>query len=192
MDEPHPTEVPFRRQLKIDLEELELAFETSDWEIGYYLDMETGDVVMVQENTFRDLENIYSEYDYESDQEEDEEPEPFDLAEILESMDLHDWEREMLLQADQVRNGLGERFERVPAVDSHAGFQEMEDFLETVQNQATRMRLNQALRGKSPFRSFKDTLQSYPQERQAWFAFKKEQTQARALDWLHAINVQVV
>jgi hypothetical protein len=68
----------------------------------------------------------------------------------------------------------------------------MEDFLDTVQNQAARMRLNQALRGKSPFRSFKDTLQSYPKEREAWFAFKKKRTQARAQDWLESIHVRVV
>jgi hypothetical protein len=186
MDKPHP------RQLKIDLTELEIAFENSDWEVGYYLDLESGEIIMVQENTFRDLENIYSEYEYVIEQEDDEDPEPLDLSTTLQSMDLHDWERDMLLQANLVRNGLNERFVRVPLADSHEAFNDMEQFLEKMENQSTRMRLNQAMRGKNPFRRFKDTLQSYPQERERWHAFKRECTQARILNWLQSINIQAI
>ncbi len=184
MDDPH------LRQLKVEMSELELAFDTSDWENGYYLDIETGSVMMVQENTFRDLENIYSEYEYESDQDEEENQDTIDLAETLDGMDLEDWERQVLLQADLVKNGLDERFMRVPTVDSHEGFQDMEDFLNTVQNQATRIRLNQALRGGSPFRRFKDTLASYPVEREKWLEFKNQRTLQRIQDWLSSIGVK--
>jgi hypothetical protein len=36
-----------RRKLKIDLSELELAFDNSSWEAEYYLDRETGDIILI-------------------------------------------------------------------------------------------------------------------------------------------------
>lgn len=179
---------PLPRKLKIDLSELELALDTSNWEIGYFLDNETGAVIMVQENTFRDLENIYEEF--ETEQEDEELEEPIDLEEILDGMDLHDWERVILLEADRVKNELGERFVRVPVVDSHESFMDMVDFIATVPNAATRLRLEQSLRGKGAFRRFKDTLSNFPVERERWFAFKKQRTQERIQDWLESIGIE--
>jgi hypothetical protein len=36
-----------RRKLKIDLSELELAFENASWEAEYYLDRETGEIILI-------------------------------------------------------------------------------------------------------------------------------------------------
>jgi 3-polyprenyl-4-hydroxybenzoate decarboxylase len=70
-------EVPHRRRLKIDLAELAYAFENSDWETDYFLDLETGKIIMVKESTFRDLENIMDEH------EETEEEDEIDLPDVL-------------------------------------------------------------------------------------------------------------
>jgi hypothetical protein len=184
MDDPQP------RQLKIDLEELEMAFESANWEINFFLDRETGQVVMVQENTFRDLENLSDEDRYLSSEDDEEEEQEFDLEETLDTLDLEDWERDMIRQADQVKNGIDERFLRIPKADSREGFQDMEEFVQTVQNTSLRTRLSQALHGKNPFRRFKDALQSFPAERERWFAFKKERNQQRIQDWLAAEGIK--
>jgi hypothetical protein len=183
-------EDPHLRKLKIDLSELELAFENSSWEAAYFLDLETGEVLFVQENTFRDLENIYENYP--SDDEDEEDAEPIVLKDVLDEMDLHDWEREMLLEADLVREGSDERFLRVPVADSREGYLDMEEFVETVQKPAVQMRLAQALRGKGAFRRFKDALLSYPQERERWFAFQNERIRQRVLDWLASEHIEVI
>lgn len=183
-------EDPDLRRLKIDLNELELAFGSSDWETAFFLDTDTGKVLMVQENTFRDLENIYENY---PDQDEDEEDaEPIVIADVLDEMDLHDWERELLLVADLVRNGPPERFRQIPMTDSREGFRDMEDFVETVRRDSERLRLEQALRGKGPFRRFKDALLSFPQERERWFAFENERLRQRMLDWLASEGIEAI
>ena len=105
-------------------------------------------------------------------------------------MDLPDWERVLLLAADRVKNELGERFVRVPVVDSHESFMDMVDFIATVPNAATRLRLEQSLRGKGAFRRFKDTLSNFPVERERWFAFKTQRTQERIQDWLESIGIE--
>ena len=176
---------PTPRKLKVDLNELELAFENSSWEIAYFLDKETGSVLMVQESTFRDLENIYDEYD------EEEEEDSFNLQQALDELDLEDWERQVLLEADQVRAYLDERYLRVPMADSHEGFRDMELFIETVQNSALKSRLSQSLRGHSPFRRFKDTLQGFPKENERWFDFKADQMKQRTKTWLADEGIEI-
>jgi hypothetical protein len=183
-------EDPHLRRLKIDLSELELAFENSSWEVAYFLDLETGKVLFVQENTFRDIENIYENYP--DDEEDEEDAEPIVLKDVLDEMDLHDWERELLLEADLVREGMPERFLRVPVADSHEGYRDMEEFVETVQKSSVQMRLAQALHGKGAFRRFKDALLSYPQERERWFAFQNERIRLRILDWLASEHIEAL
>jgi hypothetical protein len=183
-------EDPHLRRLKIDLSELELAFEASSWEIAFFLDADTGEVIQVMENTFRDLENIYE--NYQDDEEDDENAEPIVLVDVLDEMDLADWERDMLLQADLVKNGTEERFRRIPVADSHEGYRDMEEFVETVQKSSVQMRLAQALRGKGVFRRFKDALLSFPDERERWFAFKNQRTHQRILDWLASEGIELI
>ncbi len=183
-------EDPHLRRLKIDLDELELAFGTSDWENAFFLDTDTGEVLLVQENIFRDLENIYENYPEDDDEEED--AEPIVIADVLDEMDLHDWERELLLEADLVRNSPPERFLRVPVVDSREGYRDMEEFVGTVQRDSVRLRLEQALDGKGAFRRFKDALLSFPQERERWFAFEQERLRQRMLDWLASEGIEAI
>ena len=49
------------RRLKVDLSELEAAFDDTSWERSYYLDLETGKTVMVTDETRQQLERIYEE-----------------------------------------------------------------------------------------------------------------------------------
>jgi hypothetical protein len=179
-------EVPHRRRLKIDLAELAYAFENSDWETDYFLDLETGKIIMVKESTFRDLENIMDEH------EETEEEDEIDLPDVLDEMDLEDWERRVILQADRVKEGFDDRYLSVPLSDSHEAFQDMEAFISEPQNDKLKNRLSQAIQGRHPFRRFVDTLVSYPVEREHWFAFKQERLQKRILEWLASEGIEIL
>ncbi len=54
-------------KLEVDLGELELAFESGSWESSYYLELETGRIILITEETQRELEIIFEEaYDPES------------------------------------------------------------------------------------------------------------------------------
>jgi hypothetical protein len=173
------------RKLIIDLSELELAFDSSSLEMSWYLDLETGEVVMVSAETIQELEQIYAEY-------VDEEAERIDLAAILAELDYPDWQKEELIKVDPIEQDSGEHYLRIPETDSHAGWQDMQEFIDTVNNPRLQERLERAIHGRGPFGSFKDALLSFPKERERWFQFKNDRSRQRVLDWLEAEGIEPV
>ena len=65
------------RRLKVDLAELTVVFNSAWGEMRHYLDLETGQVIMVSVETRRQLEAIYEEA-YDPAEKED-----FDLGAVL-------------------------------------------------------------------------------------------------------------
>lgn len=82
-----------------------------------------------------------------------------------------------------------DRYERIPKAESHEGYQDMVDFIATVDNEHLVELLEVAINGKGAFRRFKDVLLNYPEERERWFQFKDERMEERALEWLDDIDV---
>lgn len=174
------------RKLKVDLGELEAAFENASWEASYYLDLETGQVVMITGETSRDLERIYEET-YDATKEEQ-----IPLPDILQQSDLRDWQKQVLLEADQVEAGYGTRYIRVPHADSHEAYRDMERFIATVQDERLRDCLWRAISGRGAFRYFKDVLYDYPRERENWFEFSDARVRQRVLNWLESEGIEPV
>ena len=156
------------RKLKIDWAELERAFETGGtdlMETRFYLDLETGDVVMVLGEVARYVED----------------PPDHELAE---------WMQHELQVARQVDEGYGTRYIDVPEADSRAGYRDMEEFMYTVRNSHVRDLLDHAIRGRGAFRRFKDVLAEHPAERERWFAFKDRCVYERMVDWLESEEIE--
>ena len=172
------------RELQIDLGELVMAFEDATWERNYYLDLETGQVVWISQETRWQLESIYEET-YDPDSEE-----PVELTEVLQDYDLPGWEKEVLLEADRVDRFYGSRYISVPEADSHEGYRDMERFILTVQDDRLKDRLWQAIQGRGAFRRFKDVLAGYYREEKRWYAFQDERIRGRILDWLSSEGIQ--
>ena len=86
-----------KRKVKVDMSELSAAFELNFAEINTYLDLETGQVVSVDDETRATLEELYDEiYDEQGNR-------TISLQDHLaERDDLQDWMKEFLLQADIV------------------------------------------------------------------------------------------
>ncbi len=82
-----------------------------------------------------------------------------------------------------------DRYERIPKAESYEGYQDMVDFIATVDNEHLVELLEVAINGKGAFRRFKDVLLNYPEERERWFQFKDERMEERALEWLDDIDV---
>jgi len=82
-----------------------------------------------------------------------------------------------------------DRYERIPKAESHEGYQDMVDFIATVDNERLAELLEVAINGKGAFRRFKDVLLNYPEEREKWFKFKDERMEERAMEWLDDIEV---
>lgn len=170
------------RQLKIDLSELELAFDSGSEMISYYLDLETGEVISVRDEERGLLVSIYESY-------YDEQTETLDWETAFLEERVPDWQRELLQDADRVEAGFGDRFISIPPEGSHEGYRDMEAFIATVRSRRLQERLERAISGRGAFRYFKDVLLDYPAERERWFDFKRERLHDRILDWLKAHEI---
>jgi len=82
-----------------------------------------------------------------------------------------------------------DRYEPLPKADSYEGYQEMEDFIASVEDEHIGQLLEVAIDGKGAFRRFKDVLTRYPEEQERWFRFKDDRLNQRALEWLEEIGV---
>ena len=172
------------RKIRVDLGELMYIFDDASWETSHYLDLETGQVVMITDETRWELERIYEEHDPEE--------QPFDLAEILQQRDLSEWRRQTLLEADQVEAQYGSRYIGVPQADAHEGYRDMEDFIVTVEDEQLRDQLWRAISGRGAFRCFKNVLANHFHERERWFAFKDARLKQRVLDWLASEGIEPI
>jgi hypothetical protein len=93
--------------------------------------------------------------------------------------------------ADQINEG-DERYIVIPYQGSDAGYRDMADFIDSVNDNRMRALLESAINGTGAFRRFKDVLQEHPQERERWFAFQKERAYHRILRWLETEDIEPV
>lgn len=178
---------PDKRQLKVNLSDLETGFDNSTWELAYHLDLETGEVVLVTDEVRSDLELIYNEIE---DVDDTERSSAF--HEALARSALPEWEREAVLEADQIEESGSSRYLQLPRFDSRAGYRDMEDFIETVQRERLQTRLRRAIDGRGAFRRFNDELFANPDEEQRWYAFRDARLRQRVLDWLDEEGIEPI
>ncbi len=176
-----------KRKVKVNLDELSAAFEIQMMEISNYLDLETGEVVMVTDEARRELEEIYDEiYDKEGNR-------VISLEAYLQKRDdLHDWFKQSLLETDRVEMGYGTRFISVEPDNPREDYRDMERFIQRVENDRLRERLWDAIQGRGAFRRFKDLLYRYPDVQERWFAFKADRIEQRILDWLKYRGIELI
>jgi predicted nucleotidyltransferase len=174
------------KKLPIDFGELGMAFEDASWQMNYYLDLETGQVVWISDEIRSQLEDLY-EQAYDPDSEE-----PEDLAGVLHDQDLPDWEKEELLEAAQIDRLYGTRYISVPTADSHEGYRDMERFIQTVQDERLQDRLWRAIHGRGAFRRFKDVLAADYHEEKRWYTFKDDLLEERIRDWLESEGIEPI
>ena len=183
MDENRPM-----RRLKVDLPELIMALDNSSWEAEYYLDLETGQVIMVTGEIHTELEALYETY-YEKD------PESFPVAEIVEAikqLDGPDWWREAILEAHQIEMGHGTRYISIPKTGTPTAYRDMQHFIATVQDDRLKERLWQAIQGRGAFRCFRDVLARHPDEQDRWYDFGDACQRQRALEWLESEGIELI
>ena len=93
---------------------------------------------------------------------------------------------------DKVEEGFGERYITIPNAESYEGYQDMEDFIETVKGVKLKEKLYNAIANKGAFRRFKDVLTSYPKDSERWFKFKYEKVIERVNEWLEYEGIEII
>ncbi len=158
------------KKLKVDLEMIANAMEdVARMDMDYYLDKETGEVIVTSEETFR-----YAE-------EEDEDK-------IREG--LPDWQKEDIKLAQDILFNNPDRYICIPERPSYEGYNLMVEFTEKVEDELLREKLNIALDGKGAFRRFKNVIADYPDYREKWFKFRDERLNKEVIEWLNSIGIE--
>ena len=152
------------KKLPIHIQEIAEAMDMTFDESAYYLDRETGQLLLIPSELF------YGDED---------------------SSWLSDWEKKLQPIAREIDAG-SERYALVPDVDPSEGYDDMARFTRTVTDPKLLGHLEIALDGQGAFRRFKNVLANHPPERERWFAFKNERMAERARDWLSEIGVEPV
>jgi hypothetical protein len=155
------------KRLEVDVFELIFALENSSWENRYYLDLKTGEIIML---TSEELGYV---------------DEPPDRP-------LPEWQQETVKRAEEIWLDDGKRYVGVPESDSRRAYGDMKDFIATVEDEHLRGMLQVAVQGRGAFRRFKDMLYHYPRERERWFHFSDAQARRRALDWLESQGIEPI
>jgi hypothetical protein len=175
-----------KRKVKIDVGELALALDTDSPEIHQYLDLETGRIVLIMEEIAWELDEIYDEiYDEDGNR-------VVPLEEALQQRGNPDWQDDMMLEADRIRQEYGTRYIRVEGDDPYSDYRDMERFIGSVGDDRLRERLWSAIRERGAFRRFKDLLARHPQVEDKWFEFKDAQLQKRVANWLASHDIEPI
>ena len=172
------------RRLAINAAELEAAFEDASDMLHYYLDLETGQVVAITDETRDELNAIYEVLDEQWDDDA--------FAAALQQRAHPDWMRAVLNEAHQVEQGYGASYIAIPKADSRESYRVMEDFIETVADRRFQAQLAYAIQGRGAFRRFKDALFTHPDERERWFAFNTARVRERVLAWLEDEGITAI
>ncbi len=152
--------------------------------VTYYLDLATGEVLSVDDEERDLLERFYESY-------YDEQSQTVDWETGFREMQVQDWQRDRMREADRVEKGFGEHIVEIPKESSHEGYLDMAAFIGSVRNPHLQQ-LERAISGRGAFRYFKDVLWKYPAERERWFQFQQERLNQRILDWLEEQEITPV
>jgi len=183
-----------KRKVNVKISDLIDAFEMGSAGNQNYLDLETGTVILnTRDNIELELDEILEEFDsvYEGSGTDD--PAAYEkLVEYVKQCDIQDWVKAEILQAIEIENGFGTRYIAIPWVESYEGYQDMELFIDTVEDEHVRELLSIAIDGRGAFRRFKDVLYDHLDERERWFAFKQDRMRQRVLDWLDGKGIEAI
>lgn len=172
------------KQLALDWGELAVAFDNSFMETSYYLDTETGQVLAVMDEARRQLERIYEEY-FDPD-----DPDAFDIDMALNQAGWPDWQKEDVKTADFVEQHFGSRVVSIPDIPKYEAYDEMQDFIATIEDDRLCTQLSYAIQGRGTFGRFRDILGQHHAEEQRWYAFQDNRLRERILEWLHEMGIE--
>ncbi|HAJ33678.1 MAG TPA: hypothetical protein DCK79_09995 [Candidatus Atribacteria bacterium] len=139
-------------------------------DMDFYLNKETGEVVVTSEEIFR-----YAEEDEDKIRE-----------------DLPDWQKKEVKLAQDILFNNPDRYICIPERPSYEGYNLMVEFAEKVEDELLREKLSIALDGKGAFRRFKNVVGDYPDYEKEWFKFRDERMNKKVIEWLNSIGVESI
>jgi len=170
--------------MKIDFDEVQKAMEDTDRDaFDYFLDRETGEVIILSEDIIRKAQAIL-------DESYDDDIGDFEEVVVENVPEIPDWMEDEIELALDIFIHEKDRYTRIPERTPQFGYTTMKAFAETVGDETLRQDLLELLDGKNSFRRFKDALGPYPKERKLWYGFNAKASRNEIEAWLKAIGVE--
>ena len=158
--------------MKVSFDKLEDAMLISSDEISYWVDKKTGNVIFISSEFLDDEAYLADEAELEA------------AREIL--MMCGEIETDENIEIDENRY--------VEVISPHSGekWKWMEEFTVIhVSDINLQNKLADALRGKKPFRKFKDVLIYQPEIEKKWFEFESQKQREFIKDWAESENLEI-
>lgn len=178
MTAPQNRLIEIMKKVSVDLGDLIMAFQDRTGYSEYYLDSDTGNIIMVTPDVEYEMQGLDLETITDQNQ----------LKEEIK--EKPDWIQEMISDAFWALTDKSGRFIQVENPYPYAGYSDMEAFIQEVTDFSLAKRLGVAIKGKGAFRLFKDALSDHPEARQAWFKFSDRRWQQRAVEWLRSHQIE--
>jgi hypothetical protein len=168
-------------KLRVNLDEVAGALEDGSYENSYFLDIDTGAVILMIEETRSNLEQVLRPGVNSEDE----------LRRVLEAGTLPEWQNADVIAAYRILESRRECYLEIPSIGAHAVRSDMHAFVATVADPDLRSTLEQSLRGRGAERRFKDVIWQHEAESFRWNEHHRERARGRALEWLAAEGIEV-
>jgi hypothetical protein len=173
------------KRLKVDLDEIQKAMEDIEREaFDYYLDTETGDVVILSEDIISKAHLMLAGSF-------DEDMADYDEVEFDVDCTVPDWIEDEVELALNIFVLDKEHYERIPERGSRGGYAAMSEFTEGLKDSGLKYELQNIIDGKGAFRRFKDALDVHPAEKKRWYGYNAKLARREILEWLRSVGVDV-
>jgi hypothetical protein len=168
-------------RVKTDYDEIQKAMEDTDRDaFDYFLDRNTGEVLILSEDIIRKTQEIL-------DESYDDDIANFEDVEVEQVPVIPEWMEDEIELALEIFIYEKERYVRIPERSPKYGYNTMKAFAGTLEDEALKKTLLELLEGKNAFRRFKDALGPYPKERKLWYGFNAKTARSEIEAWLDGL-----
>ena len=170
--------------MNIDFDEIQKAMEDTVRDaFDYFLDLETGEIIILSEDIIKKAQEILEE-SYDDDIGD------FDDVEVEKVPVIPEWMEDEIELALDIFIYEKERYARIPERNHQYGYNTMKEFAVTLDDKLLKQTLLGLLDGKNAFRRFKDALGQYPKERKLWYGFNAKASRNEIKAWLKTIGLE--
>jgi hypothetical protein len=164
--------------LKLNKADMLFAFESDVAGMAIYVDSTTGEIHHIEESTFQELEDLLTDEDSLED-----------CLATLDQQDLNPYKRDNLKLVVQIQWDDHNRFRQIRNNDPYAAYNDMRDFIDTIEDVQLNERLARAIQGRGAFGRFKNTVYQTEALKVAWLAFKEARLLERVQAWLSSEEI---
>ncbi len=173
------------RKLKIDFDEVQKAMEDTVRDaFDYYLDVETGEVLILSEDILSRARSLLSR-DFDEDMED------FEEVVFDREIEIPAWMEDEIELAVEIFLS-GDNYVRVPERAPRNAYAAMNEFIEQLEDAQIGKELRQILTGQGTFRRFKNALAPYPKLRKLWYSYNAKIAKKEIMDWLRSLSIDPV